>query len=69
MEFTTYITVVASILKTAERLEEFRLFFEPKIDQPGLTREIKMDIRVISGRVALIEYERNAVNRVIVDNI
>jgi len=69
MEFTTYITVAAGILKTAERLEEFKLFFEPKIDQPGLTREIKMDTRVISGRVALIESERNAVNQVIIDNI
>ncbi|MEX0380310.1 M1 family metallopeptidase [Leuconostoc sp. MS02] len=69
MEFTTYITVAASVLKTAQRLEEFKNFFNPKIDQPGLTREIKMDTRVISGRVALIASEKNAVNQMIADNI
>ncbi|WP_294974815.1 M1 family metallopeptidase [uncultured Leuconostoc sp.] len=69
MEFTTYITVAASVLKTDQRLEEFKNFFNPKIDQPGLTREIKMDTRVISSRVGLIASEKDAVNQVIADNI
>lgn len=69
MEFTTYITVAASVLKTSQRLEEFKNFFNPKSDQPGLTREIKMDTRVISSRVALIASEKDAVNQVIADNI
>lgn len=68
MEFTTYITVVAGILKTATRLEEFKTFFEPKINQPGLTREITMDTRVISTRVALITAEKAAVNAAIIEN-
>ncbi|KRO18442.1 M1 family metallopeptidase [Lacticaseibacillus saniviri] len=69
MEFTTYITVIAGIFKTPERLQEFKTFFEPKLQTPGLTREIKMDINVISSRVALIEAEKAAVNAAVADFI
>ncbi|MBJ7648342.1 M1 family metallopeptidase [Weissella confusa] len=62
MEFTTYITVTAAIFQTAERLEEFKAFFEQKLPTPGLTREITMDIKVVETRVALIEAEQEAVN-------
>ncbi|MFT8618567.1 MAG: ERAP1-like C-terminal domain-containing protein, partial [Lentilactobacillus hilgardii] len=62
MEFSTYITVIASIFKTPTRLAEFKAFFEPKIQTPGLTREIQMDIKVIETRVKLIKDERQAVN-------
>ncbi|MED4273942.1 M1 family metallopeptidase [Weissella confusa] len=62
MEFTTYITVTAAIFQTAERLAEFKAFFEPKLPTPGLTREITMDIKVVETRVALIEAEQEAVN-------
>lgn len=63
MEFATFITVTASVFHTSKRLAEFKAFFEPKINTPGLTREIKMDIKALSGRVDLIESERDAVNR------
>lgn len=62
MEFTTFITVIAGIFRTPERLAEFKAFFEPKINTPGLTREIKMDTKVIETRVNLIEAEKTAVN-------
>ena len=62
MEFTTYITVTAAIFQTAERLAEFKAFFEPKLPTPGLTREITMDIKVVETRVALVEAEQEAVN-------
>ncbi|SCC05990.1 M1 family metallopeptidase [Weissella bombi] len=65
MEFTTYITVTASVFKTAERLAEFKAFFEPKQDTPGLGREITMDTNVIAGRVALINDEQAAVHQAI----
>ena len=65
MEFTTYITVTARIFKTAERLTEFKAFFEPKLDTPGLTREITMDINVIASRVALVEEEKLAVQQAV----
>lgn len=65
MEFTTYITVISGIFHTAARLQEFKQFFEPKLNTPGLTREIQMDIKVIEGRVQLVEDEGDAVNKAI----
>jgi len=62
MEFTTYITVISRVFHTAERLAEFKAFFEPKLNTPGLTREINMDTKVIASRVALVEDEKDAVN-------
>ncbi|MDK6421189.1 ERAP1-like C-terminal domain-containing protein, partial [Aerococcus urinae] len=61
MEFATYITVTAAIFNTQERLAEFKDFFEEKVDVPGLGREIRMDIKVIEGRVTFIEKEKDAV--------
>ncbi|NLR31629.1 M1 family metallopeptidase [Levilactobacillus tujiorum] len=65
MEFTTYITVISRVFRTAERLAEFKAFFEPKINTPGLTREINMDTKVIETRVNLIKDEQAAVNEAI----
>lgn len=65
MEFTTYITVTARIFHTANRLQEFTEFFEPKINQPGLGREIQMDTKVIATRVDLVEQQQSAVNKAI----
>lgn len=62
MEFSTYITVASRIFRTPERLAEFKAFFEPKVNTPGLTREITMDIKVIDSRVALVEAQKDAVN-------
>ncbi|WAM38998.1 M1 family metallopeptidase [Leuconostoc pseudomesenteroides] len=67
MEFTTYITVIANVFKTQTRLDEFTAFFEPKLDTPGLTREIKMDTSVITSRVALVAAEKDAVNAAIAE--
>ena len=65
MEFTSYITVTAKVFDTAQRLTEFKEFFEPKIDQPGLGREIKMDTRVIATKAALVANEKAQVNEAI----
>ncbi|MFT8819951.1 MAG: M1 family aminopeptidase [Liquorilactobacillus nagelii] len=67
MEFATYITVTSQVFRSADRLAEFRAFFEPKINTPGLTREIKMDIKVITSRVNLVEAESSAVNAAIAE--
>ncbi|WP_125704888.1 M1 family metallopeptidase [Lacticaseibacillus daqingensis] len=61
MEFPTYITVVARIFETPERLAEFKAFFEPKLKDQAVTREIIMDTKVIEGRVALIAADQAAV--------
>ena len=68
MEFATFITVTAGVFHTPERLAEFKAFFEPKINTPGLTREIKMDIKVIESKVALVEKEQAAVNKAVANN-
>ncbi|MFD1484884.1 M1 family metallopeptidase [Lacticaseibacillus baoqingensis] len=65
MEFTTYITVIAGIFHTPQRLAEFKAFFTPKLNTPGLTREITMDTKVITSRVDLIEAEQAAVTAAI----
>lgn len=62
MSFTSYIKVVANVFKTPQRLEEFKAFFEPKLQIPGLGREITMGIKAISGRVNLIAKEKAEVN-------
>ena len=65
MEFATFITVTANIFHTEERLNQFKDFFEPKINTPGLTREIKMDTKVIETKVNLVKKEQAAVNAAI----
>ncbi|WP_367341346.1 M1 family metallopeptidase [Limosilactobacillus sp.] len=65
MEFATYITVTAGIFHTTKRLNEFKDFFNPKINTPGLTREIKMDTNIIAGKASLVEDEGKAVNEAI----
>lgn len=65
MEFATFITVTANIFHTEERLNQFQDFFEPKINTPGLTREIKMDTKVIETKVNLVKKEQSAVNAAI----
>lgn len=62
MEFTSYITVTARALHTEQRLAEFKEFFEPKLNTPGLTREIIMDTKVIESRVSMIERDKSSVN-------
>jgi len=69
MEFSTYITVTANIFHTPERLAEFKAFFEPKVNTPGLTREIKMDIKIVETNVSLIEDEKEAVNKAVAEEI
>lgn len=68
MEFSTYITVTSMVFHTPERLAEFKAFFEPKVNTPGLTREIQMDIKIVETNVNLIEAEKDAVNKAITEN-
>ncbi|MBA1393401.1 peptidase, partial [Lactobacillus sp. XV13L] len=65
MEFTTYITVTARVFHTAARLQELKEFFNPKVDQPGLGREINMDTKVIATKVDLVKEEGPVVNKAI----
>ena len=69
MEFTTYITVTSNIFHTEKRLEEFKEFFEPKVDQPGLGREIRMDTKNIESKVDVINAEKDAVNQAVKETL
>ncbi|WP_155287140.1 M1 family metallopeptidase [Lacticaseibacillus zhaodongensis] len=69
MEFPTFITVIAGIFRTPERLAEFKEFFEPKLQTPGLTREITMDTKVIETRVALVASQADGVNKAVAEAI
>lgn len=62
MEFATYVQVISMVFRTPTRLNEFKEFFEPKLNVQLLSREIKMDTKVIETRVDLIKNEANAVN-------
>ncbi|WDF83308.1 M1 family metallopeptidase [Lacticaseibacillus pabuli] len=67
MEFPTYIQVTANAFHTPERLAEFKAFFEPKLDTPGLGREIKMDTSVVAAKVDLIAAEKDVVNATVAE--
>ena len=65
MEFATFITVTSAVFHTPERLAEFKDFFEPKVNTPGLTREIQMDVKVVETKTALVQAEAQAVNEAV----
>ncbi|MCH3904589.1 MAG: M1 family metallopeptidase [Lactobacillus sp.] len=69
MEFVTYITVTSRAFHTPERLAEFKAFFDPMVDVPGLGREIKMDEKTIEAKVELIKAEGKEVNAAIADAV
>lgn len=62
MEFSRFINDTASAFYTTAELNEYKDFFGPKENMPGLGRDIKMDIRIIAGRAKLIDSEKDAVN-------
>ncbi|WP_459523889.1 M1 family metallopeptidase [Leuconostoc lactis] len=54
MNYTNLVKVPANYFQTAQRLAEFNTFFMPKLQQPNLTREIKMGQIVIANQMALV---------------
>ena len=69
MEFHTYVTVTANTFYTKQRYDEFKAFYEPKLDTPGLRREIEMDVNLIKGKVDLVEAEKSAVEQAIANEV
>ena len=58
MEFTTYITVIGKTLSSPELYADFNTFFEPKLADPGLAREIKLAKHAIFARVNLLKMQQ-----------
>ncbi|WP_251717188.1 M1 family metallopeptidase [Lactobacillus agrestimuris] len=65
MEFATFVLVISRVFRTQARLDEFKAFFEPKLNVQLLNREIKMDIKVIETRVELVKEEAADVNKAV----
>ncbi|KHD46723.1 M1 family metallopeptidase [Streptococcus hongkongensis] len=63
MSFDRFVIYPANQFKTSHRLEEYKAFFEPKLDDMAISRNIKMGINEISARVRLIETEKEAVSK------
>ncbi len=65
MSFDKFVIYPASLFKTVDRLQEYKDFFEPQLDDMAINRNISMGIKEISARVALIEREKAAVEAAI----
>ena len=57
----------ASALVTRKQLEEYHEFFDPMLEIPALTRAITVGIKEIEGRVELIERDKDAVQKALLE--
>lgn len=61
MSFDKFVIYPANCFKTRERLNEYKAFFEPQLDDMAISRNIKMGIKEIAARIDLIDREKAAV--------
>lgn len=61
MSFDKFVIYPANTFKTPERLEEYKDFFEPQLDDMAISRNITMGIKEISARINLINTSKAAV--------
>lgn len=61
MSFDKFVIYPANTFKTAERLAEYKAFFEPQLDDMAISRNITMGIKEISARLDLINTSKVAV--------
>lgn len=55
MSFSYFITSTAHVFHTVSELNDFNEFFLPKVNEPGLDREIRMDSNLIASKVKVIK--------------
>lgn len=67
MSFDSFVNIPASIFKTQERLDQYVAFFEPQTSDKALERNIRMGIKTIAARVALIDKEKANVESALKD--
>lgn len=67
MSFDHFVVYTARTFKTAAKLSDFKAFFEPKINELGLKRNILMGISTIEARVKLIENQKDVVLSTLTD--
>lgn len=61
MSFDKFVIYPANTFKTPERLEEYKAFFEPQLDDMAISRNITMGIKEISARINLINTSKAAI--------
>ncbi len=61
MHYTDFPKYIADTFSTREQLAAYRAFFEPKLDDPGLQRSIRLGIEDIGARVLWRERDAGAV--------
>ncbi|VWL85015.1 M1 family metallopeptidase [Oceanivirga miroungae] len=67
MSFDRFVIYSAAYFKTREYLDEYTKFFTPKLNEVSLSRSISMGINEISSRVALVEKEKEKVDKKILE--
>lgn len=65
MSFDKFVIYPANIFKTKERLEEYKAFFEPQLEDMSISRNITMGIKEIFARVVLIDSDKAEVESAI----
>lgn len=61
MSFDKFVIYPSNYFKTEEALADYKTFFEPKLDDMAISRNVTMGIKEIAARVALIQQEKAAV--------
>ncbi|GAB2024717.1 M1 family metallopeptidase [Lactovum odontotermitis] len=67
MSFDRFIVYGGKYFKTAEKLAEFKNFFEPLLSNAGLARAIQLSIKQIESRVKLLDSQRTAVAEAVIE--
>lgn len=67
MSFDKFVIYPANTFKTAERLAEFKAFFEPQLTDLAISRNISMGIKEIAARVDFINREKEAVRQALLN--
>ena len=67
MSFDKFVIYPANSFKTAERLAEYKAFFEPQLDDMAISRNIAMGIKEISARLDLISISKIAVEEALAE--
>ena len=59
--------MIAHLARTEKEYTQYRRFFEPMLNDPSLTRAVKIGLREIKARLELIEKYRGDVVRVLAE--
>lgn len=69
MSFDAFVVIPANIFKTQIRLDEYKAFFEPQLDDMALSRNISMGIKEIGAKIQLINRNKAAVEAAVVEKV